>query len=235
MTVIRSTSTRSAIRSTIAWTTRVGSSDAESSLVASLVRRSRSTRCWVDSLASSPSTMMLTSSREPVHDGPLGITEAPAFGTPETDHAHTDASVGERHARRHRHQPPDANLCAEDLGRRALPRGVFGLHGEPMKHCAAVQHSLVQGPLRADQAFRPRAGRGDDLEYVLPRSRNNRDDTFSVRDHASALDCHGVEQIPQRHRLARVGRNIVEEPRDQSTERFVDARCLLGDRHVRVG
>jgi hypothetical protein len=50
-----------------------------------------------------------------------------------------------------------------------------------------------------------------------------------------ALDGHRLQQIPQWHRLARIGRNIVKEPRDKSTERFVDARCLLTDPRLVTG
>ena len=182
--------------------------------------------------------MMLMSLREPVHDGSLGVTESPALRDarnrpPPYRRVHPGAAMPGRH----RHQPPDADMRRRTPRAPRFPPGALVVStGSAVKHCAAVKHSLVQRPLRADQALPPRSQRRRRPGIRLGREAGTTEMTHSV---SGTTRVPSMAMVRSRSRsgtgLARIGRNIVEKPRDQATERFVDAGCLLVDRHVPMG
>ena len=164
---------------------------------------------------------------EAIHDRSLGVGEWPRLGAPETHDTHADASIREGETGRQRHQPSDADMRPEDLGSGTLVGCVRGLDGEAIQHRASVKHPVMEWPLLADEAFCPWAGSGDDLKDVRSPGRHHRDDALGVRHDAGALDRHGPEQIPQRHGLARIRGDVIQESRDKTTEGLVDAAAVL--------
>ena len=96
-----------------------------------------------------------------------------------------------------------------------------------MQHRPAVQHPVMQGPLLPDEALRPVSRRSHDLKDARPRRRHDRDDALGVGHDVGPLDCHGLEQIPKRHRLAWIGLDIVQQAPNEATERLVDTARIL--------
>ena len=224
---MRSTSTSTAIRSTIACTTRAGSSE-DDKLTGRLAGEAQSADEVLRRLprlvaehhdADQPS--------ETIHDGSLGIGERPGLGTPEADDAHPDAPVREGCPSGHRDEPADPDVRAEHLRNCALLGRVGGLDRSVMQHRSTVEHPVVQRPPLADKPLRPGAGGRDHLEDVGSRGRHDRDHALRVRDHRGALDGHRSQKVSQRHALARVGGSVVQEAPDEATDRLVDAARLL--------
>ena len=165
--------------------------------------------------------------RESIHDRPLDITERTLRRSPESDDAHADARIRQGWAGRHRHQPADPDVIAEHFGRRTLARRVSSLDRLAGEHRPAVQHTVVERPFTPDQRLRPGPGGGDDAKDVGSAGGNERDDALRLGHDPRALNGHRAQDVlePLGGLLPR--RGLVDEPRDDATDRLMDPADLV--------